>query len=168
MTIRFQPIGYFSTPFKSVRGMPIQPTGARGIYGAITILPDYREGLVDLEGFSHVFVLYHLHEIRGYELIVTPFLDRRRHGIFATRSPKRPNPIGLSVLRLDAISEDMVILENVDVLDGTPVIDIKPYVPDFDSWETDAVGWFAGKSANAVHYQSDERFTNAGFVQLEN
>ena len=163
MTIQFQPIGYFSTPFKEVRGMPIQPTGAKGVYGAITILPEYREGLADLEGFSHVFVLYHLHEIQGYHLTVTPFLDTCQHGIFATRSPKRPNPIGLSVMRLDTVSEDLVILENVDVLDGTPVIDIKPYVPDFDIWPANAIGWFAGKSNHAEQHKSDERF--ASFAQ---
>lgn len=161
MTIQYQPIGYFTTPFKEMLGMPIQPSGAKGIYGAITILPEYREGLRDLEGFSHVFVLYHLHEIRGYDLMVTPFLDNRRHGVFATRSPKRPNPIGLSVMRLDAISEDMLILENVDVLDQTPVIDIKPYVPDFDIWQVSAIGWFEGRSDNAVGHKSDGRFTTA-------
>jgi tRNA-Thr(GGU) m(6)t(6)A37 methyltransferase TsaA len=116
--------------------------------------------LADLEGFSNVFVLYHLHEIQGCDLTVTPFLDTRRHGIFATRSPKGPNPIGLSVMRLDTVSDDLVILENVDVLDETPVIDIKPYVPDFDIWQVDAIGWFAGKSNHAVQHRSDERFAS--------
>jgi tRNA-Thr(GGU) m(6)t(6)A37 methyltransferase TsaA len=138
--------------------MPIQPIGANGIEGSIEVLPEFREGLKDLEGFSHVFVLYHLHEIKGYDLLVKPFLDKDRHGIFATRSPKRPNPIGLSVMRLKGVNEDSVLLECIDVLDRTPVIDIKPYVADFDCCDADRFGWFEGKSGNARHHRSDERF----------
>jgi tRNA (adenine37-N6)-methyltransferase len=117
MNITYKPIGYFRTPFTEVKGMPIQPIGALGIEGAIDVLPEYSEGLKDLEGFSHVYVLYHLHQINGYELIVKPFLDTNQHGIFATRSPKRPNPIGLSVMRLKGVSGNSVLLECVDVLD---------------------------------------------------
>lgn len=158
MNIAYNPIGYFKSPFIAIKGMPIQPVGAKGVEGSIEILPEYRAGLKDLEGFSHVFVLYHLHEIKGYELMVTPFLDKEKHGIFATRSPKRPNPIGLSVMRVKGVTDSSVLLECIDVLDQTPVIDIKPYVADFDRCDADRFGWFEGKSANAQHHRSDERF----------
>lgn len=160
MTISYRPIGYFQTPHKDIRGMPIQPSGADGVRGTITILPEFCEGLVDIDGFSHIIALYHLHEICGQELTVKPFLDNKTHGIFATRSPKRPNPLGLSVMKLLAADEDTLLVENVDVLDGTPVIDIKPYVPDFDIWRVKKYGWFEGKSGNATTYRSDDRFAN--------
>ncbi len=158
MQISYTPIGYFNTPHKDAIGMPIQPSGAEGVAGYINVLPQYAEGLHDLDGFSHVIVLYHLHEVAGHKLTVTPFLDNTPRGIFATRSPSRPNPIGLSVMRLLVVRDNMVSLENVDVLDGTPVLDIKPYVPDFDIWKADRIGWFAGKSGNATHHKSDDRF----------
>jgi tRNA-Thr(GGU) m(6)t(6)A37 methyltransferase TsaA len=107
-------------------------------------------------------VLYHLHQISGYELSVRPFLDTSDHGIFATRSPKRPNAIGLSVLELAGVEWNetggVVRLLNVDVLDGTPVLDIKPYVPAFDSWQAERIGWFAGKADGAETCKADERF----------
>ena len=158
MNIAYTPIGYFRTPFTSIKGMPIQPIGAEHVEGTIEVLPEFCEGLKDLEGFSHVYVLYHLHEIVGFDLIVKPFLDSQHHGIFATRSPKRPNPIGLSVMRLKKVTDNSVVLSCVDVLNGTPVIDIKPYVADFDRCDADRFGWFEGKSANAKHHRSDERF----------
>jgi tRNA (adenine37-N6)-methyltransferase len=158
MKITYAPIGFFKTPFTEVKGMPIQPIGANDVEGSIEVLPEYSEGLKDLEGFSHVYVLYHLHKIVGFDLMVKPFLDNDRHGIFATRSPKRPNSIGLSVMRLKGIAGNSVFLEGIDVLDRTPVIDIKPYVADFDSCDADRFGWFEGKSANAKHHRSDERF----------
>jgi len=158
MQISYSPIGYFRSPFTDISGMPIQPIGGKDIEGSIEILPGLSAGLTDLEGFSHVIVLYHLHEIRGYELLIKPFLDTKRHGVFATRSPKRPNPIGLSIMRLKGITGTHVFLEGIDVLDGTPVIDIKPYVADFDEPSADRFGWFEGKSGNAVHHRSDDRF----------
>ena len=158
MHIAYSPIGYFESPHKDVKGMPIQPVGAKGVRGIVTVLPEFADGLADLDGFSHVIVLYHLHKIRGHELTVTPFLDTRMHGIFATRSPKRPNAIGLSVMQLNAVEDGVVFLENVDVLDGTPVIDIKPYVPTFDVWPAPRIGWFEGRSSNAEHHRSDARF----------
>jgi tRNA (adenine37-N6)-methyltransferase len=160
MHITYTPIGYFRSPFAEVSGMPIQPVGGVHFRAEIEILPEFRGGLKDLEGFSHVFVLSHLHRIQGYDLIVKPFLDNEPHGIFATRSPKRPNPIGLSVMRLKEVTAETVIVEGIDVLDQTPVLDIKPYVADFDCCDADRFGWFAGKSANAVHHRSDERFAS--------
>jgi len=160
--VAYQPIGTLRSPHAVVQGMPIQPTGARGILGHIEVAPEYAAGLKDLEGFSHVIVLYHLHQIRGYELSVRPFLDTANHGIFATRSPKRPNAIGLSVLELAGVelsdAGGVVRLRNVDILDGTPVLDIKPYVPAFDSWQAERIGWFADKTDAAETCKADERF----------
>lgn len=158
MQIAYTPIGYFHTPHLDAADMPIQPIGAKGVTGTIEILPAYIKGLRDLEGFSHVFVLYHLHEIQGYDLVVKPFLDDCFHGIFATRSPKRPNPIGLLVLRVIEVTDNSVYLDGVDVLDGTPVLDIKPYVTDFDQCHEAKTGWFEGKSLNAISKKSDSRF----------
>ncbi|MGE4504528.1 MAG: tRNA (N6-threonylcarbamoyladenosine(37)-N6)-methyltransferase TrmO [Desulfovibrionaceae bacterium] len=166
MNIIYSAIGFFQSPHKETKGMPIQPVGARGVRGSILVLPEFREGLLDLDGFSHVIVLYHLHEIKGSQLRVLPYLDTAEHGIFATRSPKRPNAIGLSVMQLNGVNEDTVFVENVDVLDGTPVIDIKPYVPQFDVWDADRVGWFEGKAQNASHHKSDNRF-HGGLAVLE-
>jgi tRNA (adenine37-N6)-methyltransferase len=156
--INYKPIGFFQTPHRHINGMPIQPSGARGIRGTISIFPEFRDGLLDIKDFSFLIVLYHLHEVRGQELVVTPFLDNTPHGIFATRSPKRPNPLGLSVMELLETTDDSLVVGNVDVLDGTPVIDIKPYVPDFDVWPASRVGWFEGKSGNAATHRSDDRF----------
>lgn len=158
MHIDYKPIGFFRTPFNNIKGMPIQPIGAEHVEGTIEVLPEFSEGLKDLEGFSHVYVLYHLHEIVGFDLTVKPFLDTQHHGIFATRSPKRPNPIGLSVMRLKEVRDNSVVLGCVDVLNHTPVIDIKPYVADFDRCNADRFGWFEGKSHNASHHRSDDRF----------
>jgi tRNA (adenine37-N6)-methyltransferase len=156
--IAYRSIGVLRSPFCDIKGMPIQPVGALGVTGTVEVHPDFAGGLMDLEGFSHVFLLYHLHRVDGFDLVVRPFLDNADHGIFATRSPKRPNPIGLSVLELVGVSGTTVHLRNVDILDGTPVLDIKPYVPHFDVWEAGKVGWFTQKAENAGTYLSDDRF----------
>jgi len=158
MMINYSPIGYFHSPFEDVKGMPIQPVGGKAVAGEIEILPEFQDGLRDLEGFSHIIVLSHLHRISGYDLIVKPFLDINDHGIFATRSPKRPNPIGFSVMKLVGVTASSVQVSGVDVVNNTPVLDIKPYVADFDVWDADRFGWFEGKSRNADHHLSDDRF----------
>ncbi len=158
MTVKYTPIGFFHSPFNNVENMPIQPVGGMGIEGSIEILPMFRDGLRDLKDFSHIIVLSHLHRIQGYDLVVKPFLDNKHHGIFATRSPKRPNPIGLSVMEIKGVTDSSILLEGIDVIDGTPVIDVKPYVADFDIWEADRFGWFEGKSQNANSHLSDNRF----------
>jgi probable methyltransferase, YaeB/AF_0241 family len=157
-TITYRAIGTLHSPHGSTTGMPIQPTGARGINGHITIFPEFAAGLKDLDGFSHVIILYHLHRVHGHDLLVKPFLDTQTHGIFSTRSPKRPNPIGLSVLELRGVQGARVLLSNVDILDGTPVLDIKPYVPGFDVWPAERTGWFEGKVENATTCKADDRF----------
>ncbi len=158
MEIVYTPIGRIHSPFTSLQGMPIQPRGAADVEGRIEIYPQFRQGLRDLDGFSHIYVLSHLHGHSGYKLLVTPFLDTRQRGLFATRAPKRPNPIGLSVLRLKAVIEEGLIVSGVDLLDGTPVLDIKPYVPEFDGNEECRKGWLEGKAERADAHKSDGRF----------
>ena len=123
MSIEYEPIGIIHTPFTDLEGMPIQPAGASGGKGTVEILPEYAEGLADLDGFSHIVLLYHFHRSTGFKLRVTPFLDDQPRGLFATRAPKRPNPIGLSVVKLVKVEGPVVRVENVDVLDGTPLLD---------------------------------------------
>jgi tRNA-Thr(GGU) m(6)t(6)A37 methyltransferase TsaA len=158
-SITYRPIGIISTPFKNKEGMPIQPSGAIGIRGTIKISGDYIAGLKDLEGFSHIILIYHFHLSKDYSLIVTPFLDDQPHGVFATRAPERPNSIGLSVVKLNAVKGDILDIENVDIIDGTPLLDIKPYVPKFDAQVEVETGWL-GKVEKRVHKtKSDLRFT---------
>ena len=158
-SITYRPIGIISTPFKNKAGMPIQPSGATGVRGTIKINADYIAGLKDLEGFSHIILIYHFHLSKDYSLIVTPFLDDQPHGVFATRAPERPNSIGLSVVKLNAVKGDNLDIENVDMIDGTPLLDIKPYVPKFDVQVKVETGWL-GKVEKRVHKtKSDQRFT---------
>jgi tRNA-Thr(GGU) m(6)t(6)A37 methyltransferase TsaA len=163
--ISYTPVAHMRTPFTDVRGMPIQPVGAQGVAGCIEVLPEFVGGLADIEGFSHLLVIYHLHECRGFTLRVKPFLDNDEHGVFATRSPRRPNPIGISVLRLTGVTGNRLHVENVDMLDGTPVLDIKPYVPAFDVWDADRTGWFATVADNAAQCRADDRFVPADTIQ---
>jgi tRNA-Thr(GGU) m(6)t(6)A37 methyltransferase TsaA len=159
-SICYQPIGFIRTPFTQIAGMPIQAVAARGVTGRIELLPEFVEGLTDIEGFSHLILVYHLHLMHGYKLTVTPYLDNVSHGIFATRSPKRPNPIGLSVVRLLGVEQAKALLhiEEIDVLDGTPLLDIKPYVPHFDNRPTEVIGWFADKVERVEQVRADQRF----------
>jgi tRNA-Thr(GGU) m(6)t(6)A37 methyltransferase TsaA len=113
--------------------MPIQPAGACGVRGTVEVFPEFCGGLDDLGGFSRIILVYFFHRSHGYALRVVPFLDDRERGVFATRAPRRPNPIGLSVVRLVAVQGCRLVIEDVDVLDGTPVLDIKPYVPSIDA-----------------------------------
>jgi tRNA-Thr(GGU) m(6)t(6)A37 methyltransferase TsaA len=156
--IRYKPIGIIHSPFKDITGMPIQPTGAKGIKGTIEIEPEYIAGLKDVEGFSHIFLLYHLHLSEGYSLEVKPFMDDDLHGVFATRAPRRPNSIGISVVRLVRIESHILHIEDVDVVDGTPLLDIKPYVPEFDVRKVERTGWLSQKADKVDRVTADERF----------
>ena len=158
MKIEYRSIGTIHSPFKRLEEMPIQPSGARGVRGRLEIYPRCAEGLKDLDGFSHIVVLYHFHRVEQSALIVTPFLDDRPRGVFATRAPTRPNPIGMSVLKLEAVEKRTLHVTNVDILDGTPVLDIKPYVPAFDQHPADRIGWLEKVSGKAAHIRSDDRF----------
>ena len=154
----YQPIGRIHSPFKEIKGMPIQPSGARGTRGTVSIFPEFAAGLKDLEGFSHIILLYHFHKAEGSDLIVTPFLDSQPHGVFATRAPRRPNPIGISTVRLLKILANNLTIEDVDILDGTPLIDIKPCVPAFDHQSVDRIGWLGQTSHLTETTVADERF----------
>ncbi len=138
--------------------MPIQPAGAAGVQGTVEVWPEFVEGLKDLEGFSHIILLYHFHRAREVRLTVVPFMDSEPHGVFATRAPKRPNPIGLSVVRLIRVERNVLYIENVDILDGTPLLDIKPYVPEFDPLPVERVGWLERAKGKVQGKRSDDRF----------
>jgi tRNA-Thr(GGU) m(6)t(6)A37 methyltransferase TsaA len=156
--IVYRPIGVIHTPFKTRIGMPIQPRGAKGVPGWVEILPEYAAGLQDLEGFSHVILIYHFDQASETRLRVIPYLDVKERGVFATRAPVRPNPIGLSVVLLKAVRGAILDIESADILDGTPLLDIKPHVPEFDCFEVGATGWMGPKVAGSRNARSDDRF----------
>lgn len=158
MQIEYTSIGTLYSPHKNIADMPIQPSGAAGVTGTISLEAQYVEGLKDLEHFSHIYVLYHFHQAGEALLTVTPFMDSNRHGIFATRAPRRPNPIGLSVLKLNKIVGHLLQVENVDILNGTPVLDVKPYVPDFDHIQVEKTGWLNHAEGVVKKQRSDDRF----------
>ncbi|KPJ78904.1 MAG: tRNA-Thr(GGU) m(6)t(6)A37 methyltransferase TsaA [Deltaproteobacteria bacterium SG8_13] len=159
MRIYYKPIGVIHTPFTKPEGMPIQAAGATGSLGRVELLPEFAEGLKDLDGFSHIILLYHFHRCAQVRLTVTPFLDSRPRGLFATRAPSRPNAIGLSVVELLAVNRNTLDVANVDVLDTTPLLDIKPYVPQFDCWDAKRVGWLEGVEERTGEWRADSRFT---------
>lgn len=159
MKIEFQPIGTIHTPFTKTEGMPIQPTGDAGVKGSIEIFEEYRRGLKDLDGFSHIILLYHFHRSSGFSLEVIPFMDNLKRGLFATRAPARPNPIGLSIVELDGIEDGILQIRNVDILDGTPLLDIKPYAPAFDRPAGVRAGWLEKTGGKVVGKRSDDRFS---------
>ena len=156
--VNYKFIGIIKTPFNSKEGMPIQPTGAKGINGVIEINPEFAEGLTDLDGFSHIILIYHFHKADNFHLMVKPFMDDKEHGVFSTRAPKRPNSIGLSVVKLNHIEGNLVYVENIDVLNETPLLDIKPLIPDVDFAEVDKLGWLEGKSNKMGDKKADNRF----------
>lgn len=157
-SIQYHPIGVIHSPYQSLVGMPIQPSGADGVRGKIILDSQFVSGLQDLEGFSHLILIYHFHRSPDPSLVVQPFLDEVPHGVFATRAPRRPNPIGFSVVRLISVQSNIIKIENVDILDGTPLLDIKPYIPGIDQPETVRIGWLEGKVENFGKKKSDARF----------
>jgi tRNA (adenine37-N6)-methyltransferase len=158
MDIIYHPIGVIHSPFHDLKEMPIQPTSASSAAGWIEIDPQYAEGLKDVEGFSHIILLYHLHQVKSTKLTVTPFLDSEKRGVFATRAPSRPNPIGLSVVKLERVDGNRLEVGNIDILDGTPLLDIKPYVSDFDKPDVTRNGWLEAARGKVKDTKSDERF----------
>lgn len=157
--ITYSPIGVVHSPFVSPAGMPIQSVAAGSISGTIELDPRFEDGLADLAAFSHLILVTHFHQVTGYALQVVPFLDDRPHGIFATRSPRRPNPIGISIVHLDEIAGTTLYIHDVDVVDGTPLLDLKPFVPAIDNRQTDEIGWFADRLDRLPTVRSDHRFT---------
>lgn len=156
MKIEYEPIGIIHSPFKEPEGAPIQPSRAKGAAGTVEVFQDYEEGLCDLDGFSHIILLCHLHRTRSFRLQVVPFLDTQPRGLFATRAPSRPNPIGMSIVELAGIEGTTLAIRGLDLLEGTPVLDIKPYVGEFDDRTNTRTGWLenARKRTNVA----DDRF----------
>lgn len=156
--IVFQSIGVIRTPHRRQAGTPIQSYAAKDVAGEIEIFPPYREALQDLQGFDRIWVLYWLHQAKPFAPRVIPYRDVVERGLFSTRAPSRPNPIGLSAVRLLEINEQTGILKvlDVDMLDGTPLLDIKPYVPQFDCHPDSKAGWLSEKGADRDI--ADERF----------
>jgi tRNA-Thr(GGU) m(6)t(6)A37 methyltransferase TsaA len=157
--IRYKAIGVIHSPFKEPIGVPIQPTAAKGVRGTVELDPEYVDGLKDIEGFSHIILIFHLHLSEGYSLKVKPFLDDHLHGLFTTRAPRRPNPIGISVVRLLKVEGRVLHVEGVDMVDGTPLLDIKPYVPGLDDRKAERVGWLFGKVDQMHNTNAAERFS---------
>jgi tRNA-Thr(GGU) m(6)t(6)A37 methyltransferase TsaA len=146
MEFIMHPIGVIHSPFHEKGQMPIQAARSQAI-GRVELYPEFADGLNGIEGLSHIHLLYVFHQSSGYALRVKPFLDDQEHGLFATRYPYRPNPIGLSTVRLLLRQDNVLTVEGVDMLDGTPLLDIKPYVPDFDLRTNDVrVGWYETRS----------------------
>lgn len=158
MDIVFTPIGVIHTPFEDLEGMPIQPSGAKDIEGEVVLNPEYEKGLEDIAGFSHVILLYLFNKSEGFDLMVKPFLDNRMRGLFSTRAPRRPNPIGLSIVRLTGREGNRLMIRDIDVLNNTPLIDIKPYVPKFDTKEHTRSGWLEENQKRSETIRSDDRF----------
>lgn len=156
--IEMRPIGLLRTPFERPKGAPIQPSGARGVKGRAIIEAEFEAGLKDLDGFSHLILVYWFHLSQGFELRVTPFLDHEPRGLFATRAPRRPNPIGLSTVRLTRVEGPVLHLEDVDMVDKSPLLDLKPYVPEFDLRGEVRLGWLAGRTDRAGEVRADDRF----------
>jgi len=139
--LAFTPIGIVHSPHQHAADTPIQPVFAAGCRGRAEIFPEFAEGLRDLEGFSHIYLIYHLHQAPPAKLLVKPFLQDVEHGVFATRSPARPNPIGLSIVKLERREGNILYLDGLDILDGTPLLDIKPYCARFDCIPNTRNGW---------------------------
>jgi tRNA-Thr(GGU) m(6)t(6)A37 methyltransferase TsaA len=148
--IRYKPIGIIHSPFKQPRGTPIQPAGARNIEGTVEIAPEYVDGLKDIEGFSHIILIYHFHLSKGYSLAVKPYMDDQSRGLFATRAPSRPNPIGISIVRLIRVKENILHIRDVDIVNGTPLLDIKP--------EVEKIGWLKETVNKLSRAKDDGRF----------
>lgn len=155
--INYKVIGLIHTPFTEPKGAPIQPTAGQGIEGSIELFPEYAEGLKDIAGFSHVFLIYHMHLAKP-SLVAKPFLDDAVHGIFATRSPGRPNTIGLSVVRLNSVEGNILLIQDLDIVDNTLLLDIKPFVPEFDIRNHVNIGWYKNKVERFTIVRDDGRF----------
>jgi tRNA-Thr(GGU) m(6)t(6)A37 methyltransferase TsaA len=155
----YRPVGVVASPHTDLDGMPLQPIADEEGDSRIEVFEPHRGCLEDLADFSHVWVVAHLHETTGWDPAVATFLDDRTHGTFATRSPRRPNAIGLSLARIVEVEELAVVVTGIDLLDETPVLDLKPYVPFFDAPAEDVqAGWFEGRAERVFERRSDDRF----------
>ena len=153
----FEPIGLIRTPFIHPEGTPIQPVFSEGARGEVILKEEFAPGLDDLDGFDRIWLIYWCHLTFGWKTHVVPFRDTREHGVFATRAPTRPNPIGLSCVDLIARAGNTLHVSGVDMVDGSPLLDIKPYVARFDSHRDTAAGWFDTTDSDRTH--ADDRFS---------
>ncbi len=161
MNINLQQIATIKSPFCDLKNMPVQPRGAKDTYATIEFKDEFSEGLKDLDGFSHVYLIYYFHKIDEHKLSVIPFNDKTNtpRGVFSTRTPMHPNSIGLSVVELISVKENIVTIKGVDILDGTPLLDIKPYIENFDKVDGEIKsGWMKSSSDEVRTMRSDERF----------
>ncbi len=154
----YKPIGVVHSPFKMPQDVPIQSAVAKEVVGSVEVSQEYVEGLKDVEGFSHLILVYHFHLAQQYSLLVTPFLDKRLHGVFSTRAPSRPNPVGVSIVRLTKIEKNLLHIQDVDIIDGTPLLDIKLFVPEFDQRKAERIGWLEKKVNKMYSSRDDGRF----------
>ena len=152
--VTYKPIGVIHTGFMDKAEAPIQGVFAKGAKGEVEIFPEYADGLRDIEGFSHVILIYHFHLADGYSLVSMPFLEDEQHGIFSMRHFKRPNPIGLSVVRLESVKGNKLEISEVDIIDGAPLLDIKPFVPRFDHRDNAKSGWLSNPHLDMVKGES--------------
>jgi tRNA-Thr(GGU) m(6)t(6)A37 methyltransferase TsaA len=159
MKLELTPIGLIHSPHRQAEGTPIQARWAAGIEGTAELFPEFAAGLRDLDGFDRIWLLYWFDRARTAQLEVVPYLDTQARGVFATRAPSRPNPIGLSCVRLLAVEGSLLRVADLDALDGTPLLDLKPYVPDFDVFPVERVGWFARARGTRI---ADGRFAKGG------
>jgi tRNA-Thr(GGU) m(6)t(6)A37 methyltransferase TsaA len=157
-TVAYAPIGVVRSPFTTLEGMPLQSVAAVDVEGRIELAARFAPAVADLDGFSHLHVIAHLHRGAPGGLTVMPFLDDAPRGVFATRSPRHPNPIGLSVVRLVAVEGTTLHVAGLDLVDGTPVLDIKPYVPEFDAVAAERTGWLHAAAARVHRVRADARF----------
>ncbi len=159
--ITYRPIGIVHSPFREPYGTPIQSVSAQNAEGVVEVFPEYAAGLEDIDGFSHIILIYHFHLCKRFSLMVKPFLDNPSHGVFACRAPARPNPIGISIVRLTRVEKERLYIQDVDIVDGTPLLDIKPYVPEFDNREADRKGWLEGNLGKLYETKDDGRFAHS-------
>jgi tRNA-Thr(GGU) m(6)t(6)A37 methyltransferase TsaA len=158
--VRYKPIGIIHSPLRKSQSVPIQAAVSKGIEGSVEVAREYVEGLKDIEGFSHIILIYHFHLSKDYSLIVKPYLDENLHGVFSTRAPSRPNPIGISIVRLTKVEDNILHIQDLDIIDGTPLLDIKPYVPKFDQRRTVRIGWLKNNINRLSIVSGDGRFTD--------
>lgn len=156
-----QSIGTIHTDYKSLENMPIQSKAATDSLGKVILLSEYQAGLIHLDGFSHIYLVYRFHLSNGYELSVKPFLDVHRHGLFATRAPRRPNPIGISIVRIRSVYDNIIEFAGADMIDGTPLLDIKPYIKQFDMITDSTSGWVEAAEETIRCTRSDNRFIDS-------
>ncbi len=154
--LELKPIGVIKTPFKEAKGTPIQPAFAKDTAGTVEVFDDYAAGLSDLDGFERIWLIFWLDRAKSYKLKVTPYMDTQERGLFSTRAPSRPNPIGISSVELKKIEGNVIYVMGLDILDNTPLLDIKPYSFKFDCFNTTRNGW--QDNVNTEKFIADERF----------